>query len=561
MTNLINESRNSKELLAAALHEKALRRAKAKQAGPGGLIEFIRYFWDELEPGREFVEGWALEGICRHLEAVYFGDINRLLMNVSPGFMKSLTTNVFFPAWIWGPMQSPEMRIVAFSYSSYLTERDNAKFRDLVQSRRYQEMYGRHVTLTEEGKGKVSNNRTGWKFASSIEGVGTGERGDIVILDDPHNVKQAESAKVRDESVRWFREAMQNRLNDLEQGAIVVIMQRVNEGDVSGCILDNYPNYVHFCVSMEYEPGRHCETRIGWSDPRTEDGELAWPERYPESVLEEYRSLPYLWAGQYQQRPEPRGGGLIKRDDWRIWDVDAMHLNDVKRGAYPVFEHVVASFDGAFTEKESNDYSALTVWGVWVETDEAIRANVNMTGTPRVMLIDAWRKRLPLHGTSRIARRSYESDKDFLDRQREEWGIVEHIAATCRKWDVDKLLIESKATGITVSQEMRRLYGAEPWSVQLVDPGRLDKTARVITIQHLFVDGYVWRPEKDWAAMVEDELASFPRGAHDDLVDTVTQALHHLRRSGLAPRSAENHAAFEERLWPSKPKMRRLYEA
>ncbi len=208
-------------------------------------------------------------------------------------------------------MRRPDLRYVSFSYSAHLTERDNERFRDIVRSPLYRRMYGDVVALTSEGKIKVANTKTGWKFASSVGGVGTGERGDRVLLDDPHNVKEAESEAVRSDTVRWFRESMQNRLNDLRTGAIIVIMQRVNEYDVSGCIIEDYPDYMHLCIPMEYEVGRHCATYVDgeefWSDPRDEDGELAWPERYPADLLAPFRTLPYLWAGQYQQRPEPRG--------------------------------------------------------------------------------------------------------------------------------------------------------------------------------------------------------------------------------------------------------------
>jgi hypothetical protein len=145
------------------------------------LINFVRYFWDVLEPVQPFVEGWCLEALCEHLEAVTAGKINRFLANVPPGFMKSLLVNVFWPAWEWGPMDLGHMRYVTFSYASHLTERDNAKFRDLVKSKKYQDMWGDRIQLVEDGKVKVSNTKTGWKFASSVGGVGTGERGNRII--------------------------------------------------------------------------------------------------------------------------------------------------------------------------------------------------------------------------------------------------------------------------------------------------------------------------------------------------------------------------------------------
>ena len=538
--------------------EKAWREERARHAARGGLIKFVRYFWDVLEPKTKFVDGWAIQAICEHLEAVSRGEITRLLLNVPPGFAKSLIVNVFWPAWEWS-IYGAHLRYVSFSYAAHLTARDNEKFRDLLLSYKYQQLYGSRFKLVKVGSEKVQSDKTGWKFASSVGGVGTGERGDRVLLDDPHNVKEAESETVRTETVRWFREAMQNRLNDLATGVIVVIMQRVHEADVSGCIIENYPEYVHLCIPMEFEESRLCETEIGWADPRDEEGELAWPERYPAEVLTPFRSMPFLWAGQYQQRPEPRGGGIIKRDYWRIWNREAQEANDVKPGMFPNFEFVLASFDGAFTEKKENDYSALTIWGVWVETSIEQRYSEQF-GTPRLMLIWAWHKRLTLHGTD-VEPLPGETKAEFEDRRKQSWGVVEHIAADCKKHHVDKLIIENKANGITVEQEMRRLFSRESWTVALHDPGKMDKAARAYTVQHLFSDGLVWRPDTDWAQLVEDELASMPRGAHDDLADASINAIIHLRRMNLAQRQDESFAAIENMLYGKAPIKRLNYEA
>lgn len=534
--------------LAQATAELKKRQLKREFAGSGGLLAFVRYFWPILEPATHFVDGWAIEAICEHLEAVTDGRITRILINVPPGFCKSLLCNCFWPAWEWSARGQAHHRYVTFSYSSSLTERDNDRFTNLILSPQFQELYGDKVKVSGFGKVKVTNKKTGWKFASSVQGVGTGERGTRIILDDPHNVREAESDAIRTSTVTWFREAMQNRLNDLATGSIVVIMQRVHEADVSGCIIENYPEYEHLMIPMEFEVGRGCETSIGWVDPRDEDGELAWPERYPPEVLGPFQNLPFMWAGQYQQRPEPRGGGILKRDYWRIWDREAQRENDVKPGTFPIFEFVIASFDGAFTEKQENDYSALTVWGVWA----------SRSGHPQVMLVDAWQKRLTLHGSDPSPQKFGESVKDYELRKQDSWGVVEHIANTCRKNKIDKLIIESKATGHTVAQEMRRLYAREPWTVQLIDPGRLDKVARAYSIQHLFADGMIWRPDTDWAEMVEDNCASFPRGAHDDLVDTATMALNHLRRVGFALRRDEADAAEADRQY-GRPRGRVLY--
>ena len=541
------------------------------QEADGGLIEFIQYFWHVLEPNTKFVDGWCIRAICEHMEAVSRGEIKRLLINVPPGFAKSLILNCFWPAWHWAVFGG-YARFVAFSYAAHLTTRDNEKFRDLILSSDYREMYGDRFKLVKIGAEKVSSDKTGWKYASSVGGVGTGERGNFVVLDDPHNVKEAESETVRRDTVTWFRESMQNRLNDLGSDAIVVIMQRVHEADVSGCVIENYPDYVHLCVPMEYDgrdidgDGNKISTSIGWTDPRTEDGELAWPEKFPARVLGPYKSMPFLYAGQYQQSPEPRGGGIIKRDYWRVWNNTAMAANDVKQGMFPTFEFVLASFDGAFTEKKENDFSALTIWGAWIETSEEQRYSEQF-GTPRLMLIHAWHKRLTLHGKTDHVHQLGETKEEFEFRRRMGWGIVEHIAASCKKFKVDKLIIENKANGITVEQEMRRLFGRESWTVALHDPGRMDKAARAYTVQHLFADGLIWVPGFDddrvidWAQPVVDELASLPRGAHDDLADSSINAIMHLRRMALAQRKDESHDAIERMLYGPAPRRRLGYEA
>lgn len=514
--------------------------AKDEQCRPGGLYAFVKHFWHVLEPKTEFKDGWAIQALCLHLEAITLGtfQVPRLLANVPPGFMKSLLTNVFWPAWEWGPMNMPHLRTISFSYAAHLTQRDNGKFRDLVRSREYQALYGDRFKLIADGVEKVANDKTGWRYASSVLGVGTGERGDRAILDDPHNVKDGESETVRTKTVRWFDEAMSNRLNDLEKSAIVVIMQRVNEADVSGHIIDHEPDYVHLMIAMEYD-GRHCETPI-WSDPRTKIGELAWPERYPDRTLTRFRRNPYMWAGQYQQTPEPRGGGLFKRD-W--WGLERVPIGS----APPQCDYIVASLDSAYTKEERNDPSGFTCWGVYRDRND----------NPKILLLGAWRKHLELHGPH-VERKKGENERIYQDRLRKSWGLVEWVAHDCRRLRVNKLLIESKASGLSVAQEIQRLYASKNWGVEMVNPEG-DKFARAVAITHLFADGLVHVPAsniepddkdsdlvpRDWAQLVIDETATFPNGRFRDLTDSTTQALKHLREIGLAVRTEERE---EERL-------------
>src|SRR5215510_11100664 len=331
--------------------ELAIRLARKAQGRPGGLVEFVRYFWPILEPETKLVEGWLLYAIALHLEAVTFGKVTRLLINVPPGSMKSLMVNVFWPAWEWGAMNMCSMRYVSFSYSSGLTERDNTKFRKLVTSEKYKELWGDRFALEKEGEIKITNDQTGSKFASSVKGIGTGERGDRVVIDDPHDVHKSESDVVRADTIRWFRETITDRLNNLDDSAIVIIMQRVHQGDISGFILEQGWAYTHLMVPMEFEMGRQPFNALGWSDPRTEDGDLAWPERFsPEAVANiEREKGSWAYASQYQQRPAPRGGGIIKREHWRPYTADDCSRFGVMWPKFPSMSYTVLSLDTAQT--------------------------------------------------------------------------------------------------------------------------------------------------------------------------------------------------------------------
>ena len=488
---------------------------RKRQQGRGGLLEFVRYFWDVLEPQTPFVEGWALEAVCEHLEAVTFGEITRLLINVPPGFMKSLLTDVFWPAWEAGPMNMPHLRYVAFSYAAALTERDNGKYRDLILSEKYRELWSASFRTRKVGETKITNDKTGSKLATSVGGVGTGERGDRIIVDDPHNVKDGESEIIRSETVRWFREALSNRLNNMETSAIVVIMQRVHESDVAGTILsEGFADYVHLMIPMEFDPVRRCSTIIGWEDPRTEDGELAWPERFPPAVVDGIKIAlgPYAYAGQYQQSPSPRGGGIFKRDWWQLWESPD--------DSFPPMEFVLVSADTAYTQDQANDPTGCTVWGVYREK-----------GAPRIMLLNAWRKHLELHGVYE-PRLADETTASFVKRTQSSWGLTEWLAHTARKYKCDRMIIEGKASGLSVAQEIRRLHGTEGWGVQIVQPTG-DKVSRAHAVQPIFSQLLVSAPDKEWAETVISEMESFPKGRYKDLTDSATQALKFLRETGL----------------------------
>ncbi len=550
--------------------EKERRRQRKIQAAPGGLYEFVKYFWHTIEPATELIGGWPLEAVCDHLEAVTRGDITRLLINVPPGFMKSLLVNVFWPSWEWSAMARPHERYVTFSYSSRLTERDNGRFRMLIQSPAFQSVWGGRFVLTKSGELKIENDKTGWKLATSIGGLGTGERGTRILLDDPHNVKESESDVVREETVRWFRESMLNRLNNPKTDAIIVIMQRLHENDVSGAILEGEFEFCHLMIPMEFSPAVYPVVAgnidyegndIGWIDPRALDdegdllsaeeldereGDLAWPERFDEPVVERFKMElgPYAWAGQYDQSPVSRRGGIFMLEWWQLWEPPD--------GKFPTMDFIIASLDSAFTEKEENDPSGFTVWGVWRDAVEemanlsrrlkrGIALNRDESPTalsgPKIMLMDAWRKHLKIHGID-MPKQPRESQAAWVARTSKHWGLCEWVAHSCRRFNVDLLLVEAKASGIDVINEMQRLYGGEQWGIEGAQAPR-DKVSRALAVQPVFAQQIVYAPARDWADLVKNEMAAFPKARYKDLTDSATHALKWLRTKGLIQRPEE----------------------
>ena len=242
---------------------------------------------------------------------------------------------------------------------------------------------------------------------------------------------------------------------------------------------------------------------------------------------------------------------------------------------FPPMEYVVASLDTAYTEKKENDPSALTIWGIWrwTPSGNSVRITRDATGEPilgddrhpKIMLLHAWAKRLAIHGPPeaadmRVARQYCDkcqalpgAEHDprcsaLTQIRRENWGLVEWTVETCRTYKASTLLIEDKAAGHSVAQELARLYGAEDWAVNLINP-KGDKVARVYSIQHLFSNGQVYAPlDRAWCQAMIDEVTAFPRGRHDDRVDALSMALSHLRETGLALRSDEADRAWNDEL-------------
>lgn len=542
LRNLTLEELNSLSPSDLAWLDKAtahLEFLETKEKAEESLSEFIRQAWHVVEPGQPYVHSWHIDFISEHLEAITDGVeledgdfYNRLLINVPPGMMKSLLVGVFWPSWEWGPRNMPHLRYLCASHSQNLAIRDSTKMRRLVSSEWYQQRWGDRVKLTgdQNAKTKFETTATGFREAVAAGSI-TGSRGDRVIIDDPHSVESASSEAMRASTAEWFLEAIPTRLNNPEKSAILVIMQRLHEQDISGIILDKQLGYDHICLPMRFEKWRRDEgivTKLGYEDPRQEEGELLFPDRFPLDVVERDERIlgPYATAGQFAQNPVPRGGGVIKREWWQVWDNEN----------YPPFDFILASVDTAYTTKTENDPSAMTVWGVWsggdnlaVATRTVSRENeaqqvmerVYKEAHPKCMLIYAWTERLELH------------------------DLINKIRETAIQYKVERLLVENKASGLSVAQEIRRIYGYEDFYVQLYDPKSADKLSRLYSVQHLFAEGLIFAPLKAWADVVINQVAQFPKGKHDDLVDATSMAIRHLRDNGMLTRNSEWTAGLD----------------
>lgn len=498
------------------------------------LYRFLKMAWPFVDPA-EWRDGWAVQAIAEHLEAVVSGQIKRLIINVPPRTSKTSLCSIAFPAWVWAQrnktvMSGPQVRFLYASYGESLSLDHSTSCRWLIKSEWYQRLWGDRYTLRpdQDTKHKFTNDKGGERIITSIDARVTGRGGQIIIIDDPNATNEDTSEAKIDAVKKWWDQTMSSRLNDRETGAFILIQQRVAEDDLTGHILEkNIGGWDHLMLPMRYEPDRSFSTSIGWKDPREVQGELLWPERFSPRVVEEIEetSGPYAFAGQYQQRPEPAGGGVIKREWWKLWEADA----------FPPFDYILASLDTAYTMKTENDYSALTVWGVYTANPVAAPTKIIDTNgrpidydrkyasaTPRVMLMHAWQERLNLH------------------------ELVVKVAETCKLLKVDKVLIEAKAAGISAAQEIRRLYSNENFSVQLYDPRSQDKLSRLYSVQHLFAEGLIFAPDRSWADMVITQVGVFPKGRFDDLVDTVSQALRHLRDLGMLQRAPERLVEIEE---------------
>jgi len=452
------------------------------------LAGFAKLAWHVLEPATPLKWGWALDAICAHLEAVSRGDINRLLMNVPPGMMKSLLANVIWPAWEWGPMGRPDLRHIATAHKQDLAVRDAMKCRRLIQSEWYQARWPIALTSDQNAKTKFENSKTGLIEAMAFASM-TGSRGDRVKLDDPLSADDANSDAALLAAERTFTEALPTRVNN-DKSAIVVIMQRLHDRDTSGLILDRALGYTHLCLPMRFEPARRCVTPF-YADPRTDEGELLFPERFPETQVSQLEKVmgSYASAGQLQQRPTPRGGGMFKRAWFPIVE------------AAPANCRWVRGWDLAATA------SAQAAWTAGVKIGRADDGRFYIGHVTRIQGGAADVERL-------IVNTATQDGRDVK-------GSIPQDPGQAGKAQAQYLIRQLAGFAYTASPETG------------------DKETRALPLAAQSEAGNVLIVNGDWNRDFLDELESFPMGKFKDQVDAATRAFDMLALGKLRTGSSQ----------------------
>jgi len=457
----------------------------AERAKVQKLLEFDRverckesylFFVQQMWP--IFISGKHHAIMADAFERVARGDLKRLIINMPPRHTKSEFASYLLPSWFLGKF--PEKKIIQTAHTAELATGFGRKVRNLVSSENYQKVFDTKLSSDSKAAGRWNTHVGGDYFAIGVGGAVTGKGADLLIIDDPHSEQEAKQGNpaVFDNVYEWFTSGPRQRLQP--GGAIIIVMTRWSKRDLTGQILKNAGKdgvdqweIIDFPAIMP-------------------SGTPLWPAFWSKTALEALKAeLPVAkWEAQYQQNPTSEEGAIIKREQWAIWDKDTP----------PPCDYIIQSWDTAFEKNNRADYSACTTWGVF--------QHPNKSGDmrPNIILLDAFKQRMEFPELKKVALELYQ------------------------EWEPDTLIVEKRAAGAPLIYEMRKM--GIPLSEFTPGKGN-DKISRVNAISDLFASGVVWCPETRWAEEVMDELASFPNGDHDDLVDSSSQALMRFRQGGF----------------------------
>lgn len=438
------------------------------------FYQFVRQAWQWIDPN-PYQDNWHIKFLCDHIQAFHENKIENLGINIPPGFAKSLLSSVLYPAWVW--VNKPNFRFLTGSNASDLAIRDCRKARILLASEWYQNNWGDRWSFKsdENTKSSYENNQGGFRNVFSIQGHVTGFRGDERLFDDPHDAKFSNNIDRLKSDCGWYDMVFSSRSDPLKPSKTLIIMQRLSPDDLIGHIKNkNMENWTFVSLPWEFELDNKCKTIIG-EDIRIKDGEYLWNN---ERVIKNMDSLKkqlgsFGAAGQLQQRPFAAGGNIFKQDKWKYYD----------NSSKPKYEYKICSLDSAWKVGNENDRSVCTTWGIY---------NGN------AYLDDMWADRV-----------SYPDLK----------VILHNIAIT---HNPSIIFVEDAASGIAIVQEMLRTTNLPIQPIRPVG----DKVVRAHAITTYIEQGRVFLP-KDHPMLLDylNEMSSFPKAKHDDIVDSTTMAL------------------------------------
>jgi predicted phage terminase large subunit-like protein len=442
----------------------------------------------------DFIEGKHHQKIANKFDQLAQGKIKRLIINMPPRHTKSEFGSYLLPAWMVG--RNPKLKIIQSTNTTELSVRFGRKAKSLMDSPEYKQVFKTRLNPDSQAAGKWETEQGGEYYAAGVGSAITGRGADLLIIDDPHTEQDALNNQALDRTYEWYTSGPRQRLQP--GGSIVVIMTRWNQKDLTGRLLSAQKG-----VKAD-------QWEIVEFPAILPSGKPVWPEYWKLDDLESVKaSIPLTkWNAQYMQNPTSEEGALIKREWWKNWEEDEM----------PPLQHIIQSYDTAFMKKETADYSAITTWGVFQENEDS---------PPSLILVDALKGRYEFPELRRIAM--------------EQYGY----------WNPETVIIESKASGLPLTYELRKM------GIPVINfsPSRgNDKHTRVNAVSPLFESGLIWAPkDMDFAQEVIEECAAFPYGDHDDLVDSMTQAVMRFRQGGLI-----NHPEdYEEEKMP--PQQRTYY--
>jgi predicted phage terminase large subunit-like protein len=464
----------------------------AKQA-EASLKSFVQQAWPIIEPGTAYLHNWHIDAICEDLEAVSRFAITRELINIPPRYMKSTLVAIMWPVWVW--TWWPESRWLFTSYSADLSTTHSLSRRRIIEHEWYQRNWGERVQLAHDQNEKTefANTRQGLMIATSLSGTATGKGGDFLVVDDPHNPKQAESDVERTTAVRDFKRTFSTRLNDKRRGAIVVVMQRLHAGDISAEALSQ--GYHHLCLPAEAET-RSVVTMASGRQIVREEGSLLWPEREgPAEIKQAKRAMgSYAYAGQYQQRPAPAGGGKFQAGWFRYFEDEGefyvLHDPDGDKRVLKSETWRFITADLALSTKEGASWTVIATWVVTQQAD--------------CMLVNIHRARM------------------------ESPEVEVALGNAYTRWDPSFVGVEKAHFGVAVCQKFMRK--GLPLKELVADK---DKVTRSLSASVDMENGkFYFLAGAPWLSDYETELLWFPNGEYDDQVDVTSYAAIVLAQMG-----------------------------